>query len=241
MKHRKLKIALWVIAGVIIFFVADFFIFVGGYYRADNVAIEAMETADVEIRTGDGYIAYVPEGAETGIIFYPGGKVEYTAYAPLMLELADKGFACILVEMPYNLAVFDINAADGLQSVLPEVEHWYIGGHSLGGAMAASYVSKHESEYDGLILLAAYSTSDLSDTDLEVVSVYGENDGVMKMGKHDKCLENLPDDTVEEVIEGGCHAYFGSYGRQDGDGIPTITNARQIEEAADIIAQNIAA
>ena len=241
MKHRKLKIALWVIAGVIIFFVADFFIFVGGYYRADNVAIEAMETADVEIRTGDGYIAYVPEGAETGIIFYPGGKVEYTAYTPLMLELADKGFACILVEMPYNLAVFDINAADGLQSVLPEVEHWYIGGHSLGGAMAASYVSKHESEYDGLILLAAYSTSDLSDTDLEVISVYGENDGVMKMGKHDKCLENLPDDTVEEVIEGGCHAYFGSYGRQDGDGIPTITNARQIEEAADIIAQNIAA
>ena len=241
MKHRKLKIALWVIAGVIIFLVADFFIFVGGYYRADNVAIEAMETADVEIRTGDGYIAYVPEGAETGIIFYPGGKVEYTAYTPLMLELADKGFACILVEMPYNLAVFDINAADGLQSVLPEVEHWYIGGHSLGGAMAASYVSKHESEYDGLILLAAYSTSDLSDTDLEVISVYGENDGVMKMGKHDKCLENLPDDTVEEVIEGGCHAYFGSYGRQDGDGIPTITNARQIEEAADIIAQNIAA
>lgn len=241
MKHKKLKITLVTVLCVLIAAAAAFFIYAGDYYHADDAVLEAMNFDAAAVTAGDGYISYIPDGAETGLIFYPGGKVEYTAYAPLMLELADRGIACILVEMPFNLAVFDINAADGLQAAAPGVEHWYIGGHSLGGAMAASYLSKHEAEFDGLILLAAYSTSDLSASELKVISVYGENDGVMKMEKHDEYLENLPEDTVEEVIEGGCHAYFGCYGEQDGDGVPTVSNERQIEETADIIAHNIAA
>ncbi len=83
-----------------------------------------------------------------GLIFYPGGKVEYTAYQPLMAACAERDILCVLVEMPFNLAVFDINAADGIQEQYPEVGHWYIGGHSLGGSMAASYLSKHTEKFD---------------------------------------------------------------------------------------------
>ena len=130
--------------------------------------------------------------------------------------------------MPFNLAVFDVNAADGIQEQYPEIEEWYIGGHSLGGSMAASYLADNAEEYDGLILLGSYAATDLSDTDLDVLSIYGSEDKVMNREKYDENKSNLPDDFTEIIIDGGCHAYFGMYGAQNGDGTPVITREEQI-------------
>ena len=204
--------------------------YVGNYYRADQDAIEAYVSkneASMEL-LDDGNMVFKPETATKGFIFYPGGKVEYSAYEPLMAACAQNDILCILVQMPFNLAVLDINAAEGIQEQYPEIETWYIGGHSLGGSMAASYLSDHPKDYDGLILLGSYSTADLSKTDLNVLSVYGSEDKVMNRVKYDENKSNLPNDFEEAVIDGGCHAYFGMYGKQDGDGKPTITNEKQI-------------
>ncbi len=229
-KHKKLIITLCVVAGVIIAALTAFFIYVGIYYHADDeaksAAKEQTELYSVSTLKG-GDIAFIPENAQTGLIFYPGGKVEYTAYAPLMTEFAKNGVMCVLVKMPFNLAVFDSNAATEIKSNFPNISDWYIGGHSLGGSMAASYAAKHSSEYDGLLLLASYSTKDISDLGLNVISVYGSNDGVLNMSKYDKYKSNLPTDFSELVIDGGCHAYFGNYGVQKGDGAPTITRKDQ--------------
>ena len=154
--------------------------------------------------------------------------MEYTAYIPLMQACAEEGILCVLVEMPFNLAVFDVNAADGIQKDYPEIEEWYIGGHSLGGSMAASYLADNADDYEGLILLGSYSTADLSDTDFAVLSVFGSEDKVMNCEKYEDNKSNLPSDFTEFVIDGGCHAYFGMYGAQTGDGTPTITNEEQI-------------
>jgi hypothetical protein len=154
-----------------------------------------------------------------------------------MAELARDGILCVLVEMPFRLAVLDVSRADGIKEEFPEIENWYIGGHSLGGSMAASYISDHTDEYDGLVLLGAYSTADLSDTVLSVLSVYGSEDKVMKRDKYEKYKSNLPTDFSELVIEGGCHAYFGMYGAQDGDGTPTIRNHEQIAITAEAISE----
>jgi len=137
--------------------------------------------------------------------------------------------------LPFNLAVFDVNAADGIQEKYPEIQDWYIGGHSLGGSMAASYLADNAEEYEGLILLGSYSTADLSDTDLDVLSVYGSEDKVMSRENYEENKLNLPDDFTEIVIDGGCHAYFGMYGAQDGDGIAAITNEEQISLTAEHI------
>ena len=145
-----------------------------------------------------------------------------------MQACAEQGIMCVLLEMPFNLAVFDVNAADGIQEQYPEIEEWYIGGHSLGGSMAASYLADNAEEYEGLILLGSYAANDLSDTDLDVLSIYGSEDKVMNREKYDENKSNLPDDFTEIVIDGGCHAYFGMYGAQDGDGTPVITNEEQI-------------
>ena len=115
-------------------------------------------------------------------------------------------------KMPCNLAVLDMNAADSIPERFSEVTDWYIGGHSLGGAMAASYAAKHTDELDGLVLLAAYSTADLTDSGLRVYAAYGSEDGVLNREKYEADRVNLPQDTTETVIDGGCHAGFGSYG-----------------------------
>ena len=204
--------------------------YVGDYYRTDQNAVEAfapMNAVSTELLDDD-TLVFKPENATKGFVFYPGGKVEYTAYQPLMAACAQQGILCILVEMPFNLAVLDINAADGIQEQYPEIEKWYIGGHSLGGSMAASYLSDHIDDYDGLILLGSYSTVDLSETGLDVLSVYGSEDKVMNRVKYDENKSNLPGDLIEVVIEGGCHAYFGMYGAQEGDGKPTLSNEEQI-------------
>ena len=107
-------------------------------------------------------------------------------------------------------------------------------GHSLGGAMAASFCASHQEEVDNLVLLAAYSTADLSKLDLDVYSFYGSEDHVLNMEKYKECYANLPEDTVETVIDGGNHAYYAHYGEQNGDGTATITRAEQQQTVLDV-------
>lgn len=216
-----------------------FYIYVSDYYRADIESVEAfMPGSDVEERElGDGSLAYIPAEYKVGVVFYPGGKVDYAAYEPLMRALAERGVLAVLVKMPCNLAVLKPGAADGITDQLPAVEKWYMAGHSLGGSMAASYVSKHADRFEGLIMLAAYSTADLKPSGVRVVSIYGSCDGVMSREKYSKYKENLPSDFSEVIIEGGNHAFFGMYGHQKNDGEATVTNAEQIEFTADVIAK----
>ena len=163
--------------------------------------------------------------------------MEYTAYIPLMKALASEGVFGVLVEMPFHLAVFDVDAADGIQEQYPQIENWYIGGHSLGGSMAAAYLEENEDDFNGLILLGSYSTADLSDEELSVLSVYGSEDMVLNREKYEANKVNLPNDFQEMVIDGGCHAYFGMYGAQEGDGRPEISNEEQIAVTVDAIAE----
>lgn len=212
-------------------------VYLRDYRSAEAEALAALESDEqVTVLTEGKNTVFAPvSGADCGFIFYPGGKVEHTAYAPLLRQLAEEGTLCVLTEMPFHLAVLDVNAAKGIPEQYPEVTDWYIGGHSLGGSMAASYVEKHGGEYEGLVLLASYSTADLSGTELRVLSVYGSEDGVLNLEKYGEYQENLPESTVETVIDGGNHACFGSYGSQDGDGTAQITAEQQIEETVECL------
>jgi hypothetical protein len=105
--------------------------------------------------------------------------------------------------------------------------------------MAATYLSDNADDFDGLALLGAYSTSDLSNTDLDVLSIYGSEDGVMNRKKYDANKGNLPNGFTEIVIEGGNHAGFGMYGTQDGDGESKIPTEEQIKITADAVLELI--
>lgn len=236
MKKARIRIICFAVAVIIVF--AACAAYLGNYYKTDTALIQAFlpQGASWETEPG-GNIIFEPENAKTGFIFYPGGKVEYTSYIPLMQALSEKGILCVLAEMPFNLAVFGINAAEGIRQDYPQTESWYIGGHSLGGAMAASWLENNATGFDGLILLGSYSTVDFSRSDISVLSVYGSEDKVLNKEKYNECKINLPENFTEYVIEGGCHAYFGMYGAQEGDGNPTITNEEQIRITAEKIAE----
>lgn len=213
--------------------------YISDYYRAEEKALDIIEkqNEEISITVSEDQIVFEPQSAEVGFIFYPGGKVAYEAYAPLMNACAEKGILGVLLEMPANLAVLDMNAADGIIEEFPEISKWYIGGHSLGGSMAAGYVEAHADEFDGLVLLASYSTKDLSDSDLKVLSIYGTEDKVMNAEKYAENRANLPQELEEDILEGGSHAYFGMYGEQEGDGTARISNEEQIRQTADLIEQ----
>lgn len=231
MKKRKVPV---IAAAVVLVLMGAFWCYTEDYYRADETAIAAMAGSErVSVTQEEGMLVFVPEDAERGLIFYPGGKVEFTAYAPLMLALAEEHTLCVLVEMPFQLAVLDVNAAEGIPERFPQVTDWYLGGHSLGGSMAASYAAENCENLQGLILLAAYSTADLTDSNLRVISLYGSEDGVLNLEKYESYQENLPASTVETVISGGNHGNFGSYGHQEGDGTASLSGAEQIARTAE--------
>lgn len=238
MKHKKLKITVIALAVVLLVCCAGIGIYAADYYRMDLPAAQAMlndDTVDVSQYTGDSDRAeFVPKQTNIGFIFYPGGKVEYTAYAPLMRALAEQGILCVIPKMPLNLAVLDMDAAEGILKLYPEIDTWYIGGHSLGGSMAASYAAESDA-FRGLILLASYSTVDLSESGLQVLNIYGTEDRVLNMENFNTYSTNLPSNTVTFIIDGGNHAQFGSYGKQNGDGFASITPEKQVELAVKAI------
>lgn len=237
----KKKIILLVIIVLILSLVGGTVYYINDYYHAEETAVSLIATPkeNVVVTEENGVFTFKPQNATKGIIFYPGGKVEAESYAPLMHALAKEGVLSILVTMPGNLAVLDMNAADGICEQYPEIESWYMAGHSLGGSMAASYISENAKNFDGIILLASYSTADLSNSGLEVLSIYGSNDGVLNMEKYEEYKPNLPEDFNEFIIDGGCHAYFGAYGEQEGDKKATITRDEQIKITVDEITKFI--
>ena len=233
---RIVRRVLVVVAALLVAAGIAFGAYVSDYSRAGSAAqeiISAGAAADATIRVdeGDSFIAVGDSTAEYGVVFYPGGKVAPEAYVPLAAKLARRGVFCVIPKMPFNLAVFNINAADSVFDAYPNVTHWWVGGHSLGGAMAASYAASNASKVEGVALLAAYASDDLAALGLKVVVVYGSNDGVVNREKLGSCIAQLPADSALEIA-GGNHAGFGDYGVQSGDNEASISADDQQEQAA---------
>lgn len=178
--------------------------------------------------------------AQEGIIMYPGGKVDPAAYISLLEPLAIEGYKVIIAKMPFNLAVFDIKRADKIIEDHPDITTWHMMGHSLGGAMAASYVAENH-DINSLVLMAAYSTKDLTDYQGKVISLVGSEDKVINLESYEKYHKNLPQSVIEHEIEGGNHAQFGNYGNQKGDGEATISAYQQKEAVINYILKALSA
>ena len=242
-KSEKRVVIIMIVAAVIAAGIFAVVMYVNDYYKATEKALKAiLGNETVVVTEEDGYYllqkrsdkssALPAEGK--GIIFYPGGKVDEVAYAPLLLELAEVGYDVYLVKMPAKLAILGSNAAEGIIKNATDITEWTMMGHSLGGAMAATFSASHDAEIDNLVLLAAYSLEDLSGLDMDVYSFYGSEDQVLNMEKYEECYGNLSEDVIETVIHGGNHAYYAHYGEQAGDGTATITREEQQQRVLDI-------
>jgi hypothetical protein len=236
-KGEKNVIKIMVVVVIGVFCVFAWCLYANDYYRAEAVAKKAMIGNDaIQVQESERYYLFLNQNEKTnkGIVFYPGGKVDETAYAPLLSQLAKNGYEVYLVKMPAKLAIFGINAAEDIMEDATHINEWTMMGHSLGGAMAASFSANHDELVDCLVLLAAYSTEDLTEKEIEVFSFYGTEDKVLNMDKYEEYHNNLPEDAIEEVIDGGNHANYAHYGAQEGDGEASITREEQQECVLDI-------
>ncbi len=155
-RRKQWKIAAGILLAILVLIAGGFFWYVSDYYRAEDVALEVLSAGDnIEVR--DDLTVLSPSyPTDTAVIFYPGAKVEAIAYLPLLDQLRQTGLTCVLVEMPFHLAIFDANAAEDVMEAFPDIQHWYMAGHSMGGALASQFASERPDEVDGLILLGAY-------------------------------------------------------------------------------------
>ncbi len=239
--RRGLKLALIVVGVAVLLGVIVFVAWGLTPLGPDSEALAAMESnGNVTVRDGGDFVSFTPTAIApvTGFILYPGGHVDYRSYAPIAQRIADHGYTVAIVKMPLSLAVFGIERADDVIAAYPAMRHWVIGGHSLGGSMAASYARTHADTVQGMAFWASYpgSSDDLSATTLKGLSTYGSNDGVLNRENLNATLPLLPPGTTVRVIEGGNHAQFGNYGHQSGDGTATISAADQQAQAADLTA-----
>ncbi len=197
----------------------------------EDVALDALISDEVVQVQADEWLVFTPAGkdVQTGLIFYPGGYVDPRAYAPAAREIAAAGYLVVIPTMPLNLAFFGANQAAEVIEAYPDVERWAIGGHSLGGTVAAQFVAGNPEAVEGLVLWASYpaGNNDLSENDVQAVSIYGTGDGVVEPETVEASRPQLPPDTVLLPIEGGNHAQFGWYGPQNGDLAPQIDHLEQ--------------
>ncbi|MEA5107741.1 MAG: alpha/beta hydrolase [Sphaerochaeta associata] len=237
--QKKLKTVHKILLGILvvaILLVGAFLLYVSDYYHAAVDSQERAMFSDIRVLDANEALIADPGNAKTALILYPGGKVDHRAYEMLALRIAQAGILCIVPKMPFNLAVFGINRAERFIAAHPEIEHWYVGGHSLGGSMAAGFAARHVPMVDGLVLLASYAVDDISSLPLKVLSITAGNDTVLSRESYEKYKKNLPEGVTELVIEGGNHAGFASYGAQKGDGTATLTAAEQQAAVAEAVA-----
>lgn len=225
---KNVKKILAIIVSIIVLTVLGgaigFYVYSSDYYRADEEAKSLFQEKNITI--DDGIITVASDKTDIGIIFYPGAKVEYTAYLPLLEAICQKGYTCFLPKMPLNFAVLDSNVADDIIKNHNEIKTWYMAGHSLGGAMASKYTSENLDKIQGVILLGAYIYKNVPDE--KAIVIYGSDDMVL-----DKTKLNGTENEIE--IEGGNHAMFGNYGEQKGDGKAKISSQEQQEITVNLI------
>ena len=170
---------------------------------------------------------------DTGLIYYPGGRVDYRAYAPFARAVAEQGYLVVIPRMPFNLAVFDPAEAGAVMDAYPDIRRWVVGGHSLGGAMAANFARSNPDRVHGLLLVASYpaDSDSLADTSLPVLSISGSEDGLADRATLQASRALLPAAATFLEIDGGNHAQFGWYGEQNGDNPARIGREEQMAQA----------
>ena len=228
---KKLKKAITAFLVVVLLFISGFFIWLSNGYKLEEGLQSYLESdSNVQVTIKDKNIYFTPSNmtAETGFIFYPGERIDASAYAKLCKKIASSGYEVIVADMPFNYAAFGENKATKIMDENPNIKNWVIGGDSLGGTIASKYAEKNKN-VDGIVLISSYPKDNLKDLGIKVLSISGSKDDVINYEELINSKNILPEDTKYVEIEGANHSQFGSYGLYNGDGEALITEDEQID------------
>lgn len=237
-KKRGRRVLRWILGSIAVVLVLA----VGGILVWSQVGVMAAEPGplasvrenpDITVTDAPEGIVLAPKDGESdiGLVFIPGAKVDPWAYAAILQGVAEDGATVVITRPWLNLAFFDLRGLDAFTSAAPDIDMWAVGGHSLGGVRACQLAA----DADALILFGSYCATDVSDTDLSVLSIAGSEDGLSTPEKIADARHLLPEDAELVDIPGASHASFGDYGPQAGDGTPTISDDEMHQTVTDLI------
>lgn len=245
-RRRRRRLLWWIgggLVGVLLLAVTGIVVWSQvGVYQAEAKPLAAVR-ADPAIRLADDGTAIVMSPARAdadatrGLVFIPGAKVDPWAYASTLSGLITEDGLTVVITRPWlNLAFFDPRPLSTFTDLAPGVQTWAVGGHSLGGVRACSLAT----DADALVLFASYCATDISGSDLPVLSLSGSEDGLSTPQKIDDARHLLPPGATMVQIDGASHASFGAYGPQDGDGVPTLSREQTAAEITSSVGEFIA-
>lgn len=223
------RLRLGVPALIICVLLAGMLAYVRPFGASAGAVYDARTSANVKIVDRLTWFEMVPERRTdagerivptTALVFSPGARVDPRAYATVLRPLAEAGYLVAILKEPLGIALIDGNQSQQVIDVHPEITHWAVGGHSLGGVSASSFADSTPT-VKGLVLFASYPVSRMSRTDLTVLSISASMDGLSTPAKVEASKADLPTATQYVVVDGAVHAFFGDYGVQAGDGTPT--------------------
>lgn len=227
-----MKIVLYSLLGILLMGSITFFVWSQFTYKPTKEALSLVDD-----KKDEDNIIFGEKESKIGVIFYQGAKVEVESYSYLGEALAKDGHFVVMPKLPLNLAILGINEVDSVIEKYPEVQKWYVAGHSMGGAMISKYAFQHEEKVDGIILLGSYPADNFSTKSIPMLSIYGEVDGLATVEKIENSKKLMSKNTTMHMIKGGNHANFGMYGEQKGDNASLITSKAQQDETVKVIEQ----
>ena len=234
-RRQGKRLFVWLLVAVLVLLALSLVFFLTPFEGPETAADHLDTDDDIAVEAVDGGYAIQPaqHDSEAGLVFYPGARVAPNAYLDSLAPLAREANVTVVIpEMPLNLAIVDYGVArtplgeDAATTAIaanPDIEQWYVGGHSLGGAMACRYAGANTERIDGLLLYGSYCDRDIADSGLAVLSIAGSGDTVIDWEAYNRGLERLPADATVVELDGLNHSHFGSYTGQRGDA-PTGTS-----------------
>jgi hypothetical protein len=213
-----------------------------------HIVLAAERDATLEVFRDDGIQVTEVEGSivmeaadgrgETGILYFPGARVNPYSYLYPLSEIAASGVTVVIMDPLMNMALFDTRSVEELALAAPEVNDWVLSGHSLGGVRACM-LAQHP-DVVGLVLMGSYCATDISALDIPMLQVLASKDGLIDTEAVSASASLLPDSARTIMLEGASHASFGTYGDQPGDGTATLNRA-EVREALTALFQALLA
>lgn len=193
---------------------------------------EALELANEMVDTKDRYT--FNGRSKIGFIIFPGVKADERAYSYLASLLNQEGHTVVIPKVRFHLSA---SADQGIKIMTDkeEITRWYLIGHSAGGIPLSRIALSSPEKIEGIVLLASYILSDLSEYNLRTLRISASDDGIMNEKRMLENLEFLPENAINLVLEGTNHQGFGAYDSFSKDGEATMTWQEQQEETVKLI------
>jgi hypothetical protein len=223
--RRRIRITGWTALSTLVVTIIGFLTWFHIVFPADRAAtLDVYQDERVVVTQADGVIIMGPavdSDLTTGLLFFPGARVDPFAYLHPFVDVAANGTTVIIVDPLFNMALFDQRDLATLTAHAPDLTDWVLAGHSLGGVKAC--MEADHPAVSGLVLLASYCATDISGVSIQVIEVVATEDGLIDAVARGEAQSNLPADAQTITLENANHASFGTYGPQPGDGIATLS------------------